>query len=476
MKHALGWVLVLVPGIIIAILLLLRSPTYGGRSVHSWIKDLGKSGTSEENDRARAKATEALLEIGPNAVPALVKARFSKESPLDKSLDWLESNAPAFLARRLPERPDRDSIRQYSLETLIALGPDAKQAIPKFKEAYLAPKKDITEQVEAVSWAEALLAAAGKEDPALCSFFIGSLSSADGDVVFGALFALGEIGPAARDAVPKLIGLLDVDNERIQWRAAEALRQIGLASSNAVPALRKLMLDEKAYLDARVSAASSIWRITAETNPTLPLLTSALGGGGLNADAQAAEALGEMGKVAEPALPALLETLSSNKPRSEEEWFKVRVAEAIWRINPEADAVLPTLVRELHGRAHREAFEALGTLGTAARAAIPELLVALQGEDHETRKSATIALGNVGSDAREAVPALIKALDDDFISVRLSAAEALTRIDPQNAQLPRTLNTWLRTGGTHTQRCAAELFARIALANSANVKGPQWGH
>ena len=168
MKHALRWVLVLVTGIMIAILLLPSSPTYGGRSVHSWIKDLGKSGASEENDRARAKATEALLEIGPNVVPALVKARFSKESPLDKSLDWLDSNAPDFLAGRLPERPDRNSIRQYSLEALVALGPDAKQAIPKFKEAYLARKKDITEQFETLSWAEAILAAAGKEDPALC--------------------------------------------------------------------------------------------------------------------------------------------------------------------------------------------------------------------------------------------------------------------------------------------------------------------
>jgi HEAT repeat protein len=472
MKHALRWVLVLVPGIMIALLLLLRSPTYGDRSVHSWIKDLGKSGPSEENDLARAKATEALLEIGPNAVPALIKARFSKESPLDKSLDWLESNAPDFLAGRLPERPDRHSIRQYSLEALIALGPDAKQAIPKFKEAYLAPKKDITEQFETTSWAEAILAAGGKENPALCSFFIDSLSSADGEVVFGALFALGGIGPAASAAAPKVIGLLDVDNERIQWRAAKTLGQIGLASSNAVPALRKLMLDEKAYLDARVSAASSIWRITGETDLTMLLLTSALSGGGLWADIQAAEALGAMGKAAEPALPALLETLNSNKPRSEQGLFKVRVAEAIWRINPKADAVLPTLVRELHGGAQREACEALGTLGTAARTAIPELLVALQGEDQGARKSAVIALGNIGSDAREAVPTLIKALGDDFISVRLSAAEALTKIDSQNPQLPLTLNAWFRTGGTHTQRCAAQLLTRIAVANSANVKGP----
>jgi hypothetical protein len=38
--------------------------------------------------------------------------------------------------------------------------------------------------------------------------------------------------------------------------------------------------------------------------------------------------------------------------------------------------------------------------------------------------------------------------------------------------LPRTLNAWLRTGGTHTHRCAAELRTRIALANTANVKEP----
>jgi HEAT repeat protein len=431
--------------------------------VHFWIKELGKSGMSEAQDRARAKASDALLEIGPDAVPALLKACLSKENSLDKTLDWLDSHSPAFLAGILPERPDRNLIRQYSLEALIALGPDARQAIPKFQEAYLARKKDITEQFETSQWAEAVLAAAGKEDPVSRSFFISSLSVPEGEAVIGAMFALGEIGPAASAAVPRLIELLAVEDGRIQWRAAKTVGQIGLAASNAVPALRKLMLDEGAYPDARVSAAWSVWRITGEANQALPVLTEALSGGGLWADVQAAVALGEMGRLAEPALPALLEELSSSKRRDSGGLFKVRAAEAIWRINPKADAVLPTLVRELDGGdGWREAFEALGALGSAARPAIPRLLIALQGEDRGARKSAAEALGHIGSDAKKAVPALIKALGDEFVSVRLSAAEALTRIDPQNGQLSRTLNGWLKTGGIHTRRCAAELLTRIS--------------
>ena len=224
------------------------------------------------------------------------------------------------------------------------------------------------------------------------------------------------------------------------------------------------MLDEGAYLDARISAASSIWRITGETNQTLPVLTAALSGGGLWADVQAAVALGEMGRSAELALPALREELGSSKRRNTEELFKVRVAEAIWRIDSKADVVLPTLVQEMHSRVQGEVFEALGTLGAAARPAIPELLIALQGEDYKARKSAADALGVIGSDAKEAVPTLIRALGDEFISVRLSAAEALTRIDPQNGQLSPTLNAWLKTGGIHTRRRAAELLTRIDLS------------
>ena len=438
-----------------------RSPSYEGKRLDFWINELG--------GKDWAKAKEALLEIGPDAVPALLAAHSSKASFLDKIVDTMRLHASDVIASKLPERPDRNAIRNYSLETLIALGPDARQGILKFQQAFRAPKRDVTEEFEATEWAEAMLAAAGKDDPALRSFFINSLSVTQWQVVCPAITALGEIGPPARAAVPKLIELLNHESG-LYWRpAAVTLGQIGSVASNAVPALRKVMLGEEEDLDERVRAAEALWRISNETIQTLPVLMGALKGGGVFADCFAADALGEMGRAAEPALPALFEVLHPTHQSDSGALFKIKVAKAIWRISSKADVVLPALLDILHGAEQKAALEALGMLGSAARPAIPELVIALQAQDYEVRRSAAKVLGNVEPEATEAVPVLVKALRDDFISVRLNAAESLCKIDPQNDQLPPTLNGWLQTGGVRTRRCAAELRARMDRLNAGKA-------
>ena len=47
--------------------------------------------------------------------------------------------------------------------------------------------------------------------------------------------ALGEIGPAAKDAVPSLILALTADYESVRKEAAGALTKIGLAAKDIVP-------------------------------------------------------------------------------------------------------------------------------------------------------------------------------------------------------------------------------------------------
>ncbi|MGZ9092712.1 MAG: HEAT repeat domain-containing protein, partial [Rhodoplanes sp.] len=49
--------------------------------------------------------------------------------------------------------------------------------------------------------------------------------------------ALGEIGPAASNAVPALTAALTDAHSDVRWPAAEALGRIGAAASGAVPAL-----------------------------------------------------------------------------------------------------------------------------------------------------------------------------------------------------------------------------------------------
>jgi HEAT repeat protein len=71
-----------------------------------------------------------------------------------------------------------------------------------------------------------------------------------------AVVALGEIGPAARTAVPALIGILKDSVNHLDEQAGEALVRIGPA---AVPALIEATKDESPQV--RLLAAQSLTRI-----------------------------------------------------------------------------------------------------------------------------------------------------------------------------------------------------------------------
>ncbi|HWW93159.1 MAG TPA: HEAT repeat domain-containing protein, partial [Vicinamibacteria bacterium] len=75
-----------------------------------------------------------------------------------------------------------------------------------------------------------------------------------------------------------------------------------------------------------------------------------------------------------------------------------------------------------------QAAKALGSLGGAAREAVPALTVALKDREGLVRTEAARALGRIGPEAKSAVPALNAALKDREPLVAREAAEALKRI------------------------------------------------
>jgi serine/threonine protein kinase len=75
-----------------------------------------------------------------------------------------------------------------------------------------------------------------------------------------------------------------------------------------------------------------------------------------------------------------------------------------------------------------QAARALGSLGGAAREAVPALAAALKDREGLVRTEAARALGRIGPEAKSAVPALSAALKDREPRVAREAAEALKRI------------------------------------------------
>jgi HEAT repeat protein len=212
------------------------------------------------------------------------------------------------------------------------------------------------------------------------SVFIEALRDQDSFIRCAAAWALGNIGPAAKDAVPALSARLG--DMAVRAGAAWALRKIG---PDAVPALVAALRHEDC--DAR-------WL--------------------------ALDTLQEIGWVTKDAVPEFIDILR-HRPPGNAGWDYVTV---LGQIGPDA---IPALIAALRDEDVREwASEALAAIGSAT---VPALSAALRDEDWNVRYWAADALGKIGGAAKDAVPALSAAMRDEDKRVRYWAYSALQHVD-----------------------------------------------
>jgi len=260
------------------------------------------------------------------------------------------------------------------------------------------------------------------------SEWIEALKDEDKDVRSGAAEALGEIGPAAKPAVPALIEALGDEDSRVPVFAA-ALVKIG---ADAVPALVVALKENKRQV--RPWAASILARIGPDARAAIPALVEALRDGRKEVRWGAAHALGGIDPAARAATPALREAL-----KDQDRDVRAAAASALGKVGPDAEAAVPALIQALKDDdqgVRKAAAKALAKIGPDAKAAISALIGALRNEPECAM--ASFALERIGSPA---VPALAKALSDESQSVGWWAALALAGSDPDaKAEVP-TLDT-----------------------------------
>ena len=165
------------------------APTYGAKTAAQWAADLG----FDFDPRVRSRAARALGWMGPDAalaVPALVRTLRDDVSAVRRDAAWAlgrvgpaAAPAVAALARALGD--DFTDVGQAAARALAALGPDAGGAV------------------------RPLIAALR-----------------DRHLATDAAMALGEIGPPARAALPKLRALARGTNAALAEVAKEAMRNI----------------------------------------------------------------------------------------------------------------------------------------------------------------------------------------------------------------------------------------------------------
>ena len=104
-------------------------------------------------------------------------------------------------------------------------------------------------------------------------------------------------------------------------------------------------------------------------------------------------------KAGAPAVPAVMELLSTDDPR-----LRSLALSTLWGMGPAAEAAVPALAETLSDpdpEMRNAAAMALETIGPAAVAAVPALIKALGDGDRRVRQAAVKALGNIGPGARD---------------------------------------------------------------------------
>jgi HEAT repeat protein len=226
----------------------------------------------------------------------------------------------------------------------------------------------------------------------------------------GAMDALGAMGKAARPAVAALvrnfeaIKLSDQEPEYHRKKILTTLEQIGPGAVEAVPRLIE-------WLPEHPQALRVLGKIAPDARDAVPALEKVYGKEPGYAKTWAAFGLVKITGRTEPYVPELARVLRESKAPDQ----RFDATEALAELGPDARAALPALLLMLRDKSppgfplrdtRSQAARALGHLGPAARDAVPDLIDMVQNSYYGAQGIAVEALGSIGPDAREAIPAL----------------------------------------------------------------------
>ncbi|MEM7386982.1 MAG: HEAT repeat domain-containing protein, partial [Verrucomicrobiota bacterium] len=307
----------------------------------------------------RAGIVGALTAAGTetrNLFPILEKAAQDDEAIVRQataaSLQEIENEAPQVLKMLEPLLEDEDAgVRAETLKAIGALGEESAHLVAPIAEMVSNPLPGDDPALAAVTLSRMGKAAA----PALPSLL--PLLDASETLQAASLRALAGIGPLAREGLPRIKELLQADKPEVRASALEAYAAIEGKKARVVVALQKGLRDESEIV--REPSVSLLGDLGEEARPAARALFAMLEGAGddepiLDAlrsiksrDIKlyqkaitskkpgirlfACEALGRLGKRAEPALPELRKAL-----RDRYDFVRRRARDAIRRIEKDS--------------------------------------------------------------------------------------------------------------------------------------------
>jgi HEAT repeat protein len=410
--------------------------------------------TRSQNEIVRQRAFQALNRIGPGGLAVLLRlARQGDAARKRLVLDTFYwgvmrgARPPAAVVPALIDLlGDADpGVRGWAAKVLLTLGPAAAPAARALAarlddgELHEALRRTSRFSRENTAVADALAAIGKPAVPVL----VEALGHKALHVKASAIMALGQIGPKARAAAEPLRRCLQDDRLGVMVNAAVALLRIGDDPRAPVQILGRGLSDERAAVRGYV--LSQLSELSPPPRELLPLVVSLLKDEQPAVVNQALRILVEHGSDAESALPQVIPLLDDPRHRGE-------VIRLVARFGPRAREAIPGLARCLKdpdSNVVRWAADALAKMGPAAAPAVPALREALQS--HSSERGAVLrALGRIGAAASAAVPDMLKLLaeskEDGLFGLRFYVLQALAELGPHAREAVPDLVRLLRAG------------------------------
>lgn len=392
------------------------------------LRDLAKG---DDPDLAiPARSLLAGVDPSGEAAARLLLETAREEDPEDWDCDpILKALKPAVAGSMIDALRDEDE----EVRTVAAL------ALASIAEKLPLPEEDFDPQdADAIAARDLALRFRSKASGAL----IAALKDPDTQVRWAAAWALALVGPDEKSIVALIEAAKDT-RTRVRPNAQIRLASFfGGGNSNC----HYVGVAHDEYV--RVAAIQALGAYGEGAVPAISVLVGALKSDDALTRWLAAMVLGEIGpkaKVAVPALAALVrsEIVLRDPPcnpdfdgsRFTAPALSVAAAWALGRMGAASQAAVPELIRALESAGDNEGVacasaHALGAIGSAAGRAIPALMKALNQPGTLSGEFAADALGKIGADAE---PMLIPAVRNPNPEIRRRAIRALGGVGPAAA-------------------------------------------
>jgi HEAT repeat protein len=300
------------------------------------------------------------------------------------------------------DHPD-PSVREHAIRMVLMFGPNARKAIPALVKQ-VRSLNDLSPQANAIIALSVLGPAAPEFAKDVVDALTVAVDNPQGIIRYQAATALGNMGPVARTAVPKLANHV---NDRASWEIRKA----------ACFALGSVGRDEQGMPDMRALAAL----VDAAKDYSKEVRMEALQG------------LINLGPPASGNVSQMRNLLEGRLKYDQDKSVTIWVRVAIMRLDEKAinDANLSIIAKQMKGTdvdIRIQAARALGYIGYPARSKLPELIEALKDEEPLMVQQVCWSIVRMGADAEKALPSLETLLSHKDGNVKASAKAAIEDI------------------------------------------------